>query len=111
MIIFSSSVKLNEIHIVESPFNEDPKNIVFFQEGPNFGGTAGIFRENGQQQVHLLLYKLGADEFRKSILAPTPWYLNPCDASIFLHARPDFRKRNEKRPNFDLSLGSSPPKI
>ena len=49
MIKFSSSFKLNEIHTVDSPFNEDSKNIIFFQEGPNFGGgTAGKFRENGQ---------------------------------------------------------------
>ena len=39
----SSSFKLNEIHRVDSPFNEDPKNIIFFQ-----GGTAAKFRENGQ---------------------------------------------------------------
>ena len=35
MIKFSSSFKLNEIHIVDSPFNED---LIFFQGGPNFGG-------------------------------------------------------------------------
>ena len=30
--------------MVDSPFNEDPKNIIFFQGGPNFvGGTAGNF--------------------------------------------------------------------
>ena len=29
--------KLNEIHIVDSPLNKDPKNIIFFQGGPNFG--------------------------------------------------------------------------
>ena len=29
MIEFSSSFKLNEINIVDSSFNEDPKNIVF----------------------------------------------------------------------------------
>ena len=46
---FSSSLKLNEIHMVDSPFNEDPKNINFFQGGPNFGGgTVEKFRENGQ---------------------------------------------------------------
>ena len=45
-IEFSSSFKLNEIHIVDSPFNEDPRNIIFFQGGPNFrGGTVGKFRE------------------------------------------------------------------
>ena len=30
MIKFSSSLKLNEIHVVDSPFNEGPKNINFF---------------------------------------------------------------------------------
>ena len=30
MIEFSSSLKLNEIYVVDSPFNEDPKNIIFF---------------------------------------------------------------------------------
>ena len=29
MIKFSSSFKSNEIHIVDSSFNEDPKNIIF----------------------------------------------------------------------------------
>ena len=50
MIKFSTSFKLqNEIYRVDSPFNEDPKNIIFFQGGPNFeGGTAEKFRENGQ---------------------------------------------------------------
>ena len=32
MIEFSSCLKLNEIHIVGSPFNEDPKNNFFFWE-------------------------------------------------------------------------------
>ena len=43
MIRFSGSFKLNEIHTVDSPFNEDPKNVNFFR-----GGTAGKVRENGQ---------------------------------------------------------------
>ena len=44
MIKFSSSFKLNEIHGLDSPFNEDSKNINFFQGFPNFGGgTAGKF--------------------------------------------------------------------
>ena len=37
MIEFSGSLKLNEIHMVDNPFNEDPKNTIFFQGGPNFG--------------------------------------------------------------------------
>ena len=32
MIKFSSSFKLNEIHVVDSPFNADPKNIIFSRE-------------------------------------------------------------------------------
>ena len=36
--------KLDEIHIVDGPFNEDPRNIIFFQGGPNFmGGMARNF--------------------------------------------------------------------
>ena len=44
MIKFPSSFKLNEIHLVDSSFNEDPKNIKFFKGVPNFGrGTTGKF--------------------------------------------------------------------
>ena len=32
MIKFSSSFKLNEIYTVNSPFNKDPKNIIFSRE-------------------------------------------------------------------------------
>ena len=32
MIEFSNSLKLYEIHTVNSPFNEDPKNIIFSRE-------------------------------------------------------------------------------
>ena len=32
--------KLNEIYIVDSPFNKDPQNIIFFQGGSYFGGGA-----------------------------------------------------------------------
>ena len=43
-------------------------------------------------------------------ISPYPLVQNLCDASIFLHARPNFRK-NEKGPKFNLYLGSFPPKI
>ena len=49
MIKLSGSFKLNEIHIVGNPLNEDAKKYKFFQGGPNFGeGMAGKFWENGQ---------------------------------------------------------------
>ena len=93
MIKFSSSLKLNEIHRVDSPFNEDPKNIIFFQGGPNFGGgTAGRFREISNNR-DIYCYANWGWRISKSISAPTPWYQNPCDASIFLHARPIFTKK------------------
>ena len=49
MIEFSSCMKLNEIHKVDSPPNKDNKIYLFFQIGLNVGGgTTGIFRENRQ---------------------------------------------------------------
>ena len=45
MIKFSSSFKLNEIHIVDNPFNED---LILSREALISGRTAGKFRENGQ---------------------------------------------------------------
>ena len=73
MIKFSSSFKLNEIHRVDSPFNEDPKNIIFFQGGPNFkGGTTGKFREMGNNRDIYCYANWGVGEFRKSISALPP---------------------------------------
>ena len=89
MIEFSSSLKLNEIHIVDSPFNEDPKNIIFFQEGPNFGGKWAIAGTS-------IVMQIGGGQFRKRISAPTPWYKNLSNLSIFLHAKPNFREKVEK---------------
>ena len=39
--------------------------------------------------------QIGGGQFRKRISAPTPWYQNPCDASIFLHARPNLGKNEQ----------------
>ena len=65
MVKLSDGSYENEIHRVNSPFNEDYKNIIFFgQGGPNFGeGTAGKSKENGQKQGNLLLCKLGSGQF------------------------------------------------
>ena len=64
MIEVSSSLKLNEIHIVDSPFNEDPKNINFFQGGHNFGGgTARKFRENNNKTGTSIVMKIGGGQF------------------------------------------------
>ena len=61
MVKISNASYENEIHRVDSPFNEDSKNIIFLPGKPNFGGgTAGEFRENGQNQGNLLLCKVGS---------------------------------------------------
>ena len=96
MIKFSSSLKLNEIHTVDSPFNEGPKNI--FSREVLFSGE-GRLENLGKMGNNRDIYwyaNRGGGEFRKTISAPPPWYQNPCDVSIFLHARPNFRKKMKK---------------
>ena len=90
---FSSSFKLNEIYTVDSPFNEDPKSIIFSREalisGEGRTENLGKWAITGAS----IVMQIGSGELRKSISALTPWYQNPCDASIFLHARPNFREK------------------
>ena len=51
--------QLNEIHTVDSPFNEDPKNIIFFREALISGeGRPENLGKIGKLG-HLLLSKLG----------------------------------------------------
>ena len=65
MVTIPNASYENEIHRVDSPFNEDSKNNFFFGQGcPNFGeGTAVKFGENGQKQGNLVLCKLGNGQF------------------------------------------------
>ena len=85
MIEFSSSLKLNEIHIVDSPFNEDSKRIFFSREalisGEGWLKNLGKMDNNRES----IIMQIGGGQFRKRISAPTLWYQNPCDALIFLH--------------------------
>ena len=49
MTEFSNYLKLNEIHTVDSPFNQDPQNIIVFQGALISGsGRSEIFKGNGQ---------------------------------------------------------------
>ena len=47
--------------------------------------------------------QIGGGEFRKRISAPTPGTKSPCDASIVLHARPNFREKMKKL-NFQAKI-------
>ena len=62
MIEFSSSLKLNEIHIVDNSFNRDPKNI-FFKGGSTFGGkTIAKFREMAITGTSIVI-QIGSGQF------------------------------------------------
>ena len=64
MTKLSNAFYENETHMVDSPFNEDSKNIIFLaREALIFGGIARKFRENGQKQGNLLFCKLGSGQF------------------------------------------------
>ena len=73
MIKFSSSFKLNEIHRVDSPFNEDPKNINFFQGGPNFGeGRPENLGKMGNNRGIYCYANWGLVNFERAYQFPTP---------------------------------------
>ena len=100
MIEFSSSFKLNEIHKVDSPFNEDPKNIIFFHGGPNFRGrNVGKFREIGQNRDIYCYANRRVVNFEREY--------QPRPPGTKILVMPQF----SYMPNVDLSLGSFPPKI
>ena len=96
--------------MVDSPFNEDSKN-VFFQGGPNFGGgrSENLGKMGNNRDIYCYADR-GVINFEREYqflppstkifvmpqLFPTSWYQNPCDASTFLHARPNFRGKGKK---------------
>ena len=65
MVKISNASYENEIHRVDSPFNEDFKNLIFFaREALMSGrGTAGKFWKNSQKQGNLLLCELRNGQF------------------------------------------------
>ena len=95
MIKFSSSFKSNQIHIVDSPFNEDPKNIIFSRKAliSEEGRPENLGKMVNNRDI---VMQIGGGEFRHRISAPTAWYQNLCDAPSFLHARPNFTKKMKK---------------
>ena len=106
MIKFSSSFKLNEIHTVDSPFNEDPKNInLFSREGrPENVGKLGNNRD-------ICCYaNRGLMDFERAY-QPLPPGTKILVMPQFSYMPDQILGKNEKGPKFDLSLGSFPPKI
>ena len=111
MIRFSNSFKLNEIHTVDSPFNEDPKNINFFLRGPNFGeGRPENLGKMGNNRDIYCYASRGMVDFERA------YQLLPPGTKIlvmpqFSYMPDQILGKNEKGPKFDLSLGSFPPNI
>ena len=65
MIEFPSSLKLNEIHIIDSPFNKDPKNI-FFQEALILGEERPEnVRKMGNNRDIYCYANWGVDNFKR----------------------------------------------
>ena len=74
---------------------------------PNVGGRTAlkVWEITGTSIVAHIV----GGQFRKRILAYSLCYQNPCGASIFLCARPNFGGKNEKL-NFQAKIGRlSPP--
>ena len=115
MIKFSSSFKLNEIHKVNSPFNEDPKNLIFSrvalmseEERP---GNLGILDNNR----YICCYaNQGVMTFKREY-QPLPFGTKILVMPQFSYMPDQILGKKLKnsiiRPKFDLSLESSPPKI
>ena len=87
MIEFSSSSQENEIYMVDSPFNEDSKITVLPREGrPENLGKWAITGTS-------IVMQIGWWSISKRILISNLWYQNPYGASIFVHAKPNFKTK------------------
>ena len=115
MIKFSSSLKLNEIHVVDSPFNEDPKNVNVFQRSSNFGGgTAGKFKEMRNYRDIYCYANRGVVNFEReyqSLLPGAKILVMPQFSYMPDQILGEEMKSSIFSPKFDISLGSSPLKL
>ena len=112
MIKFSSSFKLNEIHIVDTSFNEDPK-IYFFSREPLISGEGRpkyLGKMGNNRDIYCYANWGGVVNFERAIqplLTGTKILVMP----QFSYMPDQFLAKNEKNPKFDPFLGSFPPKI
>ena len=103
MIKFSRSFKLNEIHTVDSPFNEDPKNIIFSREALISGeGRPENLGEMGNNRDIYCYANWGVNFERayQPLLPGTKILLMP----QFSNMPDQILGKNEKGPKFDLSF-------
>ena len=117
MIEFSSSLKLNKIHIFDSPFNEEPRNINFFPSETLISGEGRPenLRKMGNNRDICCYANREVVNFEREY--------QPLPPGTTILVMPQFSympdqilgKKKEKtqffRPKFDLPLRSSTPKI
>ena len=110
MITFSSSFKLNEIHTVDSPFNEDPKNIFFSREALILGEERpeNLRKMDNNRGIYCYANR-GLVNFERAY-QPLPPGTKILVIPQFSCMRDQILGKNENGPKFDLSLGSFPPK-
>ena len=101
MIKFSSSFKLNEIHSVDSPFNEDPKNINIFSREALISGE-GRLENFGKMGRDIYCYaNWGVANFEKAY-QPLPPGTKIIVMSQFSYMPDQFLGKNEKSQNLTL---------
>ena len=111
MFKFSSSFKLKEIHKVDSPFNEDPKNIIFSREalisGEGRPENLGKMCNNRDIYCYANWRVVNFERAYQSLPPGTKILVVP----QFLYMPDQLLGKNEKEPKFDSVLGSFPPKM
>ena len=102
MIKFSSSFKLNEIHRVDSPFDEDPKNINFSRETLIFGeGRPENLGKMGNNRDIYCYANWRVVNFKR-VYQPLPPATKIFVMPQFSYMPDQFLEKNEKEPKFDL---------
>ena len=96
-IEFSSPSQENEIHKVNSPFNEDCKNVIFSRDGQ----LENFVKMGNNRDIYC--YANWESSISKENISLYPWYQNPCDALTFLNARTNFREKMKKL-NFQAKI-------
>ena len=101
MIKFSSSFKLNEIHRVDSPFNEDPKNINFSREALISGeGRPENVGKMGNNRDIYCYANWGMVNFERGYQPLPPGTKIPVIPQ-FSYMLDQFLGKHEKEPKFD----------
>ena len=97
--------------MVDSPFNEDSKNI-FFQGGPNFGeGQLEKLRKMGNNRDIYCYANRRVVNFKREYQSLPPGIKILVMPQLSCMPNQILEKSSIFRPKFDLSLGSSTPKI